>query len=125
MKLIVDLDTRKNDIAFSLFLVSIFCLFIYSTTTIYTDNIYLLNFLIFITIVSTSISEDRNTGIKGKNISRTVSLIFLGILTFFQGSINKPMLIFFIIAIIYFSLRSSDILKLRRTNMETGEYYYL
>lgn len=97
MKLVVDLDIRKNDIAFSLFLISTFCLFIYSTTTIYTDNIYLLNFLIFIILVSTSISEDRNTKTRGKNISRAVSLIFLGILIFFQGSINKPMLIFLLL----------------------------
>ena len=125
MKLIIDLDIRKNDIAFSIFLMSSFCLFIYSTAMIDSNNLYILNFLMVGVIFTIYVSESSDTKIKGKNICRIVSLTFLGILTFFQGSINKIMLIFFIIAIIYFSLRSFDILKLRRTNMETGEYYYL
>jgi TRAP-type C4-dicarboxylate transport system permease small subunit len=123
--MIIDLDNRKNEILIFILFASMIGLFIFSTA-----NNFLGNFLIYNTIsilfwFFLYFSEDVTYSRKKRNIFRILAILGIIFLAFFKMWINVPLIIFGIVALLYFMLRGFDILKFRRTNMETGEYRYL
>jgi TRAP-type C4-dicarboxylate transport system permease small subunit len=123
--MIIDLDNRKNEILIFILFASMIGLFIFSTANNFLGNFLIYNAISILFWFFLYFSEDETYSQKKRNIFRILAILGITYLSFFKMWVNVPLIVFCIVALLYFMLRGFDILKFRRTNMETGEYRYL
>lgn len=123
--MIIDLDNRKNEILIFILFASMIGLFIFSTANNFLGNFLIYNAISILFWFFLYFSEDETYSQKKRNIFRILAILGITYLSFFKMWVNVPLIVFGIVAFLYFMLRGFDILKFRRTNVETGEYRYL
>ncbi len=123
--MIIDLDNRKNEILIFILFASMIGLFIFSTANNFLGNFLIYNAISILFSFFLYFSEDETYSQKKRNIFRILAILGITYLSFFKMWVNVPLIVFGIVAFLYFMLRGFDILKFRRTNVETGEYRYL
>lgn len=125
MRFDINLDIKRNEIVFILFFISMIILALYNVIVDTSSNIYFNNFLFMVALISVSSSCEKNMETKKRNIFRIVCIASLLTSITLQNYFNMYLLILPTVLGIYFLLRGLGILNFKRTNMETGEYYYL